>query len=546
MKNTIKYFSLAAFALFLLFFPGCSDYLEDPLKDKETGEDINLLIVDFNFFDTRMSFKLLDAETGMSITEQAIIRFTGKNSSDIVNFAGEKKPEYVTSKGQREVTVDPNVAFSESSPFEFAVHVEVPGYNAFSKGIQLRNKGKKTIELKLSKVSDGDETDLTGEIDTTDGDTTIVFSMMNLKSAAVEDKPYKINYSITIQDFLKFKDSDGHYLFSSSTEVMEAYNSDPENFIVMSINSYSEYEPGVDVINKDGVDVSVLFHKLETGSCTKLLVTGRTVADLNGGVIKSTCSYTGDAAPDIFGFAEFGIASWNILGTTNIYETPYFSYTLVEASTAPLCETGSEITFRSNAVSSFSIDADVYDMEGNLINTINFKGDFPETFVMENTPNEAVKMVFRNNNASFEEIPSLHIDNFCSGSYNVDVTQETGYVEYQIVLRAICPDNPTVAIAPTYSAEIKAKNSNDPWQGVDMVGGVVNLLGLPNQEYELRLLWEDEWEYSTYWTEFDENGNYLHETSDRAKISSKVLEDGRIQINVEQKFSQDVCNDVNW
>lgn len=546
MNNKMKYLNFIAFALLTFLISGCSDYLENPLKDKETGKDINLLVIDFNFFDTRMSIKLMDAETGMLITDQATIHFTGKNSDDIVNFAGEKKAKYVTTKGQREVTVDPNVAFSKTSPFEFAVHVEVPGYNTFSKGIQLRNKGKKTIELQLSKISDGEDTDLTGELDISDGDTTIVFSMMNLKSAAIEAKPYKIDYSISIQDFLKFKDSNGNYIFNSSANFMEAFETDPENFVVMSINSYSNYDPGVDVINKDGDAVSALFQKLETGSLTKLLVSGQTVADLNGGVISSTCSYLVSPVPDIFGFAQFGDASWNIHGTSNVYENLHFSYTIVKASNKPLCETGSQITFRSNAISSFSIDADVYDAEGNLINIIGFKGNFPETFEIENTPNEAVKIVFRNNNVSFEEIPPLEIDNFCSGSYNADVTQETGYEEYQIVLKAICPDNPTVAIAPSYSAEIKAKGSNDLWQGVDMVGGVVNLLGLPNQEYELRILWEDDWEYSTYWTEFDENGNYLHETSERAKVSSKNLEGGRIQINVEQIFSQDVCNDVSW
>ncbi|MFW5832043.1 MAG: hypothetical protein ACOCVA_07305, partial [Prolixibacteraceae bacterium] len=326
----------------------------------------------------------------------------------------------------------------------------------------------------------------------------------------------------------------------------DAYNEDPDNFVTMSINSYTDYDPGIDVVKVDGVTKSVLFEKLETGSLTKLVVNGRTVTDLNGGVISSTSAYTGDAVPDIFGFAEFGDDSWNIIGDSTAYENLYFNYTLTKASDEPLCETGSEITFSSNVTSSFSIDADVYDTEGNLITTLNFKGNFPETFVVENTPNKAVKIVFRSNNTSFKDIPPLEIDNFCNGSYNVEVTQETGYEEYQIVLRAFCPDNPTVAVAPTYSAEIRIKDSGNEWQGVDMIGGVVDLLGMPGQEYELRILWEDEYEYSTYWTEFDEQGNYLHEASDRATVTSKTLEDGRIQITVEQTFSQNVCDNVNW
>lgn len=549
--TTMKFqiLKITAFAFLLALIAGCSDYLENPLKDEETGDDINLLVVDFNFFDSRLSFKLLDAETGSQITSPATVSFTGENGTDIVNYSGEKKADYITTQGQLELAIDPNITISETSPFQFAVHVKVDGYNDFSKGFQFSNESKKTVELQLSKESDEEETDLDGEINIGDGDTSIVFFAVpevNLKSALAEEKSYEINYAITISDFLKFKDSNGDYLFNSSAEVIEAYNSDPDNFMTMSISSYSNYDPEIDVVDNGDGPKSVLFQKLETGKLTKLLVTGRTVADLNGGVISSTATYTGKSVPDIFGFAEFGESSWSVIGTETIYETLNFSYTLIEASGETLCETGSSITFQSDVTSSFSIDADVYDADGNLINTMNFKGSFPETFVVENTPQKAVKLVFRNNNPSFQDIPPLSIENFCSGSYNVNVAAETGYEEYQIVLKALCPDNPTIAIAPTYSAEIKVKGSDDPWQGVDMVGGVTDILGLPNQAYELRLLWQNDWEYSTYYTEFDANGNYLHETGSDAVISSKRMQDGRIQINVEQVFNQSVCTDLGW
>lgn len=545
-SKSIKITSIFILTLFML---GCSDYLENPLKDKETGNDINLLVLDFNFFDTRLTFKMLDAETGTPIEEPATISFTGENSNDIVNYSGEKNQNYNTTQGQLELTVDPNVAVSETSPLQFAVHIEAPGYNTFSKGFQIRKEGKKTIELQLSKVSDEDETDLNGDVDFGDGDTSIVFFAVpehNLKSAMVEDKPYQINYKISISDFLKFKDSNGDYLFNSSSEVITAYNADPDNFMILSINSYSDYKPGVDVIDNGAGAQSVLFQKLETGRLTKMLVTGRTVTDLNGGKITSTTTYTGAVTPAIFGFAEFGEESWNIIGTATEYSTLNFNYTVVKASDETLCETGSSITFQSDVISSFSIDADVFDAEGTLINTMSFKGSFPETFTVENTPEKAVTMVFRNNNSSFQEIPPLAIENFCSGNYNVNVAAKPGYQEYQIVLKAVCPDNPTVAIAPTYSAEMKVKGSSEPWQGVDMNGGVTDMMGLPNQEYELRLLWQNDWEYSTYFTEFDASGNYLHNTPADAEISSKKLADGRVQINVEQVFKQNVCDDMGW
>jgi hypothetical protein len=527
-------------------FSGCSSYLDNPLKDRETGEDINLLVLDFNFFDTRISVKLTDARDGSLLTVPATVKFTGENGEDIVTFAGEKQPEFSTSQGQLEVTVDPNVSISEDSPLKFAVNVQAEGYNTVSKGFQFQTEGKKTIEVELSKTEDEEESEYGGDIGFGDGDTSLVFSAFNsqLKSALANESLYHIQYEISIPSFLKLRDSEGKLLFDSSEELLSIYNADRANFLKLTVNKFTDYKPETNVVDINGQPVGVLFHKLETGRLSKLVVAGTEVADLDGGVILSRCIYTGTPAPDLFGFAVFSTDRWHITGTDTAYTSLNFSYTLAKASTEPLCSTGSQITFRSNAISSFSIDADVYDSEDNLLTTINFKGNFPETFTVENTPQQTVKLVFRNNNPAFQPLPPLEIADFCSGNYEVEVTPTEGYQEYQIVLKAFCPDNPTFAVAPTYSGEYKIKGSENPWQGADMTGGVVNLLGLPGQEYEYRLLWENEWEYSTLVTEFDEKGNYLHNSG--SEIYSERMNDGRIRIYIEHKFSQNVCDDLGW
>lgn len=158
----------------------------------------------------------------------------------------------------------------------------------------------------------------------------------------------------------------------------------------------------------------------------------------------------------------------------------------------------------------------------------------------------ALKVVFRNNNPAFATITTIENEDLCSGNYDIEVSTNNDYVEYQIVLKVLCADNSTIAIAPTYSAEIKLKNSDNPWQGITMAGGIANVLGKTNQEYQLRLLWEDEWEYSTYFTEFDNEGNYLGASVAGAKIESEFLEDGRIRIDIEKIFNQSICNDLGW
>ena len=547
MKHlTNKFRILLATLILSTAFPGCSDYLDNPLKDRETGEDINLLILDFNFFNTRMTLKLLDAASGKPVETDATVTFSGKNGADIVTFAGEKKQNHFTAQSQLELALDPNIPVSEDNPFEFAVNVQAEGYNTLTKGFQLRTEGKKTLELKLSKIADEENVNLDGELDYENGDTTIVFTAMDiplLKSASKDS--FRITYSFNWDDVALFKDANGNLLFENVQEAKNAYAaSENGSFFQMNISKYNQYQSEVEIINIDDETKSVLFKKLETGKVNSLTINGTEVADLNGGTIDSESFYESLPLPDIFGFAGFENDVWNILGTEVAYSNLDISYTLVKASVEPLCGTGSSITFTAGVTSSFSIDADVYDAEDNYLTTLTFKGNFPETFAPENTPQQAVKLVFRDNNPAFRPIPPLEIENFCVGSYEVPVEAAPDYEEYQVVLKAFCPENKGVAVSPTYSGEFKIKNSDNPWQGVDMAGGVVDLLALPGQEYELRLLWENSWEYTTIFTEFDANGNYLHSSS--SDISSELLGDGRIRINIEHEFSQDVCDTMEW
>ncbi|MCF6333614.1 MAG: hypothetical protein L3J11_10055 [Draconibacterium sp.] len=533
----------------VLLLTSCGEYFNNPIKDKETGEDINLLIIDFNFFTSSMTFKFLDVSDGSRITKEAKVSFSGINANDIVTFTGEKKDNFFTSEGQLELTTDPNVSISENSPFEFAINVEIEGYNVFNKGFQLQTEGKKTIEINLTKINKNESNGINGEINIENGDTTVVFGLASqgtLKSVQTTEKPYKINYVIAWNDFLKLKDTNDSLIFSSPEEAQNKFDNDPDNFSSILIDTSSNYLPQVDVISKNGELVSVLFQKLETGTFIKLTVNEKIVANLNAGVITSNCEYTGTPAPDIFGFSVFSEQSWEMPVIDTVYNNLHFSYTLIQASNEMLCETGSSIVFRSNVISSFSIDADVYDMDDNFLTSVNFKGNFPDTFLVENAPSRAVILKFRDNNPGFSAINPLEITDLCAGNYEVNVSPSAGYVEYQIVLKAICQDNLSVAIAPTYSGEIKIKDSSDPWQGVDMIGGVVDLLGKPNQEYQLRLYWENAWEYSNYFTKFNSEGVYLGTPEAGATVSSKTLDDDRIQISVEKIFKQNICNDIGW
>jgi hypothetical protein len=547
MKNFVKISQLLSVVMMtVVLFTACEDYFVNPLKDKDTGEDINLLIVDFNFFKTRMTYNITDAKTGEIIKTEATVTFTGKNANDIVNYSGEKNKMYKTSLGKLELTTDPNIPVSASNPFEFSVTVEIKGYNSLTKAFTVQSEGIKTFELALAKVADQNETELEGEIDPSDTVFHFIAPVNGIKSASVSETPYKIGYTVTISNMLKFKDESGQLLFTTKDDLLNAYKNDPANFIKVTISSFTGYQPGIEVVTIAGTARNAMFQKLETGNLTNLVIAGKKVANLNGGTINAECVNAADFVPKILTFVNFENNSWNMKGTKIAHNVLNFNYTLATVSAEELCAKGSSITFKSNIISSFAIAADVFDQDDKLLTTISFNGKFPETFVVENVPSKAVKLVFKNNNPSFKAIQPLQISNFCSGSYEVTVEPAAGYTQYQIVLKAMCKDNNEIAIAPTYSAEIKLKNSDNPWQGVNMIGGVVDVLGIPNTDYELRLLWNSEWEYSSYSTKFDENGNYAGAPLKDTKIVTRILPDGRIRISVERIFDQNICDDLGW
>lgn len=546
MKYKIKIDSWKTFLLIavLSFFSGCGEMLDNPTIDKDTGEDVNFIIIDFNIFDTRASYRLVDVSDNSLIITPAKIWFTGVNANDIVDYAGKKNEEYTTPQGQLELTFDPNVPVSNSSPLEFAVHVEAEGYHPLSQGIQINSEGKKTFELFLSKESDEEEITLIGG-ESPDDDGTFIFSFAPAtKSAVVAEKSYQISYAISKNDVVKFKDFHGEQMFANIDELNEALKNNPSGFLKLIIEKNNNYPAITDAISINGKTQTVSLQKLETGVIKGIRVNGRIVSDLNGGAIYSTANYSENPAPEVFGFVKFKNNSWTIQGTSIEHTVLNSYYTLASASLTPLCVTGNVIRFTSNIISSFSIDADFYDETGRKIMSNTFTGNFPETFTLENVPSRSANVVFRNNNPSFKPIADLNIANLCSGSYEVEVSPESEVVEYQIVFNALCADNPSIGIAPTYSGQIKIKNSTDDWQGVEMIGGIANITAKPNKEYILRLLWEDEWEVSTFSTEFDADGNYTGKTN--SNISCEKMEDGRIRIKIEHLFKQSVCDNMNW
>lgn len=549
MKNdNISGFRNAILLVMMAFIlVSCDGIFRNPLNDRETGEKINLLIVDFNFFRTHITCRIFDATTKQMVEAPVALFFSGKNGNDIVTFTGDKKASFSVTRGQIELTIDPAIKINEISPFDFAVKAEAEGYVPMNKRVNLLSEGKKSIDIFLIKESDQGKADLDGKINISKGDTTIVFGYLpgrKMKSAAIAEKPYKISYSMTLSDFLKLKRSDGSLLFTSTAELLNAYNLNPAGFMSIRTTSSSEYPSCLDYIFTGGALKQVVLTILESGKVESLNVNGTTVTDLNGGILSAAVTYTAGPVPDFFGYSVFENESWHFLGSQTTMGILPHPYTIVAADDETFCAKGASVRFESSVSASFSITADIYDMNGKFLYTQNFAGTFPATFILENTAPIPAKLVFRKNNPAFRTLADMEVANLCSGTYSVQVLPADGYTGYQCVLKAYCPDNPAIAVAPTYNGEYRLKNTANPWQGAAMTGGVVDLLGLPGQEYEYRIIWENEWEVMSFFTSFNPDGTYAYPSS--SKITSEKMTDGRIRVNIAHTYKQSVCDTMNW
>lgn len=541
-----RFTNLVILLVALSLLPACEG-LQDPMKDRETGDNINLLIVDFNFFKTHITVNVLDAKSNQRVEVPVTLTFSGKNGDDIVTYSGNKKPFFEVLNGRMELTIDPGKVPSPNNPVTFGVKAEAEGFQIATVTETYLSEGNKVVDIFLSKETDGNDGQIGGDVEIGDGDTSIVFGIARnyaLKSASVESPAWKVQYSMSLQNFLKLKDENGNFLFASSAEFLEAYNANKEGFLYMETTTFNNHPSRSDVLEQNGTTSQVILQVLETGTITGMVVGGVRVGQFNGAIMTAACSWTSGEEPDTWGFAAYAEDRWLLLGKNGTFSSLPYSYTLISALAADLCQSGAVISFNAGFQSGFSITADVLDENGKFIYTQYFTGNFPASFTLENVPSMAAKMVFRDDNPSFKPIPDLDLASLCSGNHSVTVLPQDGYSGYQMVLKAFCPDNMTIAVAPTYSGEYRLSGTDDPWQKGFMQGGILNLLGLPDKEYEYRLLWENEWEITHFFTTFNEDGSYPYESD--SHITSERLSDGRTRILISHTFRQKVCDTLNW
>ncbi|HKK81912.1 MAG TPA: hypothetical protein VJ909_06675, partial [Prolixibacteraceae bacterium] len=150
-----------------LLLSGCDDLLNNPIQDKETGEDITLLLIDPNVFDTRLSIHVTNYNTGEYIKNKEIFfSFSGDDAQYIVDAGGTHRPFLKTNTGKVEVFVDPNAEISKENPIELTLFSDAAEEDLFAYPVEVAY--------------------------TRDGHYNIIISMFSPAAGSTEDAPFEL------------------------------------------------------------------------------------------------------------------------------------------------------------------------------------------------------------------------------------------------------------------------------------------------------------------------------------------------------------------
>lgn len=156
MKKIVKTFNIVLVLVATLFATNsCSDLLNNPMKDKETGESLPLLLLDFNFFETKFNFTFVDAETGELLDGVNLtVGFEGDDAQNLVDFEGMKSETFTTNDGELTLAYDPNIEVSEEKPIAFGVYAIADDFSYFGSPVEVTytTKGDFDIIVLLSEV----------------------------------------------------------------------------------------------------------------------------------------------------------------------------------------------------------------------------------------------------------------------------------------------------------------------------------------------------------------------------------------------------------
>ncbi len=421
----------------LLMMPlvqSCEDLLLNPMTDKETGEDISLLLLDVNFFDTRFTLHLVDYFSGEYVDDTPVeVYFTGKSAGHIVNMSGWKNDGYTVTNGRLHLNVDPNVPISLSDPLEFTVHVYVPNssYDAYPTEVYRTSVGVFDKNIRMIPMDKSDK---------------VTASEAEPFDVLFNDQPILASNDPvwSVQPFTAQQDGKTYYRFFNSESTPQGVLL-AENF-ARDTEMYSNWGlEGVYMISNTGsfgfdltnqpieVPANVAWFKAYSATQSTHMIRCEEGIDIH---IQSENGHTGT-----------GLFSYELYIDGEVNHSEHFSF-----SDLP-------VTVNTGA---FYYPADA------------------STAIMH----------FTGDSQYIVDPQQVTLDGFCNQRVEITAEVREGLVPHKIITSYQCSGE-QYAVAPTINGRYRLQGSDQPWTYVKLTEGIATLMLEPGETYTVVVEYDD-------------------------------------------------------
>ena len=417
----------SAFLVLLLTTFGCKDLFNNPLVDKETGEDLTLLLLDMNIFKTKFTVHLVDQKTGSYVVDKDIkVLFSGDQVGKIVDFGGKTKTDFTTKSGRLDLALDPNYEFSESNPFFFRVNVLVEdrSYFAFPAEVTLTKTGEYDVVVNLIELSTNKSLVLNPGSEPFD---------IKFNDAALGSDWYYIDYGNAFGPY----NSNGKYYHGYFF---------PWPLSISGTLTATNFTEDLSLFENWGIEGSVW---------------GQSYVEFSKGV---QLNYS------------FNASDW---------------YSVTKRNNQTKCVSGinikvsEEFNQAGTARFNYSVWANNEKVHGGLIggSVMPFTTNTGAFYHPTNASSVVVKI---SGDEQYNVEPSeITVSNFCGATVNFTAKAKSGLVPYQVVVTATCPGTP-IGAAPSISGQYRLKGSTGQWTQFSFVGGTCTLKLKPGETYTVQ------------------------------------------------------------
>lgn len=493
---------------------------------KDPSDDINL-IIDYNVITTGVGITFVDAATNIPLQTKNgnLINVTliGDQKSKILEPSGEYHDSYNVEVGLLNLVVNPNYTVSESNPVKFQVQVKYDGYLPTTRTIEITQEGLVSLSVPLVNLQSAPKGVSVGNF------SNVGSTLNGVLQSDVSLSNDASGFDIFIPKNTKITDDSGTPLNGKLSVQQVVYSPSEESSLALMPGNMGLF---ADAVLEDGTSAEIGFYSAGFFNMVITDESGRKGTKFSNGDIDITYETdqnlinpetetqvkAGDIIP-VWSFdetnqkwkyemdGEFKLVDGKLVATASISHLSYWNFDWWYNSAR--CSTGATVKFVTNNTNDKSLawfEGSYYDQKtGRFLSWNHFYGNLNTNLYIRNAPSDLpVKVVFSSGDYRYNLPSDLTINNLCSGTYTVNLTQKVTKSLTVSILAKCKKGSRTIEVRPSgWVYYYDLKNYYGRWAAVTQ--GKVTLDGLSNGEKYIIYAYYGGWQSTDFTYDGTEN-----------------------------------------